>query len=110
MTIEFVADGIGDPRYLVFDPDYSGPWVADTVHELIQETRSFDVATVYLLTPDVQITEVRVQSTDGDPDFLDWEVTLADGGDLVERIEYETTKMLLEDAYRTVYVNGFLQK
>lgn len=107
MPIEFVPDGIGNPHYLVFDPDMSEPWVAN-IDDVLRETRSFDVVRIFLLTPDAQIEEVHFESTDGDPDFLDWEVTFVEGGELVERIEYDPKKP--DDfalANRVVQVNGF---
>lgn len=108
MPIEFVADGVGDPHYLVFDPDEKAPWIASSLHELIDNVRSFDVATVFLLTPQTDVEEVHVESTDGDPDYYDWEVTLREGGDLVERAEYDPdSPQDFGAANRTVNVNGF---
>lgn len=107
MPIEFVADGIGNPKYLVFDPTM-GPWVPDNIDELLKETESFEGVPVFLLTPDAQVEEVRFTCIDGDPDYLHWEVTLAEGGELVESIQYDPDNPNdFKAAERVVQVNGF---
>jgi hypothetical protein len=89
-----VADGVGTPQYLVF-MDGHEPWIGD-LPTVLEEIPAFDQARIYLLARGPRFLEVRVESTDGDPDYMDWEVLLADteeagddAGELVERAEYD---------------------
>jgi hypothetical protein len=106
--VEIVPEGNGRPKYLVFDPDFTEPWVTD-LHEILVELRALDVATIFLLTPKTHIERVRITSTDGDPDYLDWEVTLVESGEVVERLEYDPNCNDGSDkgAYRISHVHGF---
>lgn len=90
-----VADGVGDVHYVVFEDGHGGPWIAEFT-EILEEVKAFDQAKIYLITRDRRFLLVRVESTDGDPDYMDWEVRLEEteeageyAGELVERAEYD---------------------
>lgn len=105
--IELVEQGSGILKYLVVEPDqHNGPWVAGNIHELLEDVNDADAAVVHLIMPDGQTVPVHVENTDDNN--LDWEITLADGGELIERIEYsdegETSRDY--DSY-TLHVHGF---
>ena len=106
-TVQVVADGTatGNPQYLVFDK--TEPWVG-TIRDVIEDTDlDLDTTPIYLITTDHQLAEVHVESTDGEPDWLDWEVTLKEDGELIERVELEGGDGGWESATRTICVNGF---
>ncbi len=97
----------GRPHYLVVEFDGSEPYVMP-LDDLLDEVKAFDQAKIYLVSPDGAVTEVYVESTDGDPDYLEWQVILSDGGDIVERIEYHPDDpQNLDLATWTTHVHGF---
>jgi hypothetical protein len=107
-TVELVTDGTatGNPHYLVFDPK-AEPWVGN-IRDIIDDTDlDLDTTPVFLLTRQNQVVAVHVESTDEDPDWLDWEVTLVEGGELVERVELNGGDGGWANPNRTINVNGF---
>lgn len=122
-TVELVEAGTatGEPHYLIFDPKACEPWVGN-IRAIIDDVEiDLDATPIYLITTDHQIVPVHIESTDGDPDWLDWEVTtkevrgvtanrqvvLDPGGELVERVELDGGNGGWESVTRTIHVNGF---
>ncbi len=104
---EYFPNGLGTPHYLVIDPDVD-PYTG-TIDLVLEEVRSLEQATIYLVNPDHTVELVHVQSTDGDPDYLNWEVTLQDGGEVVETIKYDPADpQNVEKAERLSNVRGFM--
>lgn len=111
--VELVANGTatGNPHYLVFELG-AEPWVG-TIRDIIEDTTDLDNTPIFLLTRQNQVVPVHVESTDEEPDWLDWEVTIADAsggpqnGELVERVELDGGDGGWESPTRTICVNGF---
>lgn len=107
MPLEFVAGATGTPYYFVVEFDGSEPYCM-SLHDLLPEVKSFDQAKVWLVTPQAELFEVYVESMDGDPDYLQWQTILADGGDVIESIEYDPSDpQNLDAANWTRNVHGF---
>jgi len=102
-SLGIVPDGMGEVKYLVFEDGHE-PYVAD-LELVLEEVAAFDQARIFLITPDCHLHEVHVESTDGDPDYLHWETTLIEGGELVERAEYDDHGKV---QYVAQHVNGFV--
>lgn len=87
--IEIVEEGTGTPKYLVIETGVE-PYVAQDLHEVLENVLDYEKANIFLLTPQVGLVPVHVDNTDGD-DAMDWEVTVQDGDQsiLVERMEYD---------------------
>lgn len=108
MPVELVADGTatGEPHYLVFEPEVT-PWTS-TIREIIEDTNvDLDKTVIFLITTGRELAPVHIRSIDEEPDWMDWEVTLVEGGHLVERVELNGGDGGWEDASRMIWVNGF---
>ncbi len=111
--VTLVDAGTGNPHYLIFQEGRE-PWVG-TIRDIMEDTEidvDFDFETpIYLVTTGQQLARIHVECLDQDPDWLDWEITLAgDGGlngELVESVTLDGGDNGWENARRTIRVNGF---
>ncbi len=103
--IELVDSGSGSPAYFVIDPGQE-PWLALNIHELLEHMTSASV--IYLASPNGEVANVCLSS---DHDGVDWSVTLADTGQLVERVVYTDTNPgdEWEFSLHVTHVNGFAE-
>jgi hypothetical protein len=110
--VELVDEGTGTLKYLVVETSMD-PYVADDLHTLLEEVMVLADTKVWLITRDHDPIPVHVECTspeddEGDCEDLDYEVTLVDGGELIERIEYDPDGQTGHETLTHVqHVNGF---
>lgn len=83
-AIMIVPEGTatGTPAYFVVDPGEQ-PWLAYNIHELLAEVTNASV--VYFASPGGDAARVHLRS---DAAAVEWTVTLADTGDVIEQVVY----------------------
>lgn len=94
--------GVGAPAYFVVDPG-ERPWLAYSIHELLAEVTSASV--VYLASPGGDVSRVHLRSDDA---AVEWTVTLAATGDVIERVVYtDNPRNEWEYSEHATRVHGF---
>lgn len=92
--LELVDKGEGTLKYLVAETGRE-PFVAQNIHELLEDVDDFDSADVFLLTDDMQTIPVYVAMGEHDDD---WWVSLGSepGGDNIEHVIYVESSVAKE--------------
>lgn len=98
---------VGTLKYLVAETDQD-PWVAQNIHELLEEVGDLATTDVFLLMPDLRLAPVTATADLHDDD--NWSVRLEPDGRLIEHVIYSAAAgqdNRYDTDLHTQYVDGW---